>query len=196
MRVCAAVSPANSPLNIISNAAALCSSTPPTGAQSQLLMWAKWRSFQFEQSVKTDPPGIGEWVYYILVLVGWMGVDTVRGVCRTGFSDRALTAASSLERLIFLPLCGSSPRGSKQKPRETKRNAQTEDWKITLQRKRWDSGVRSTRLLHRFPHNNCNAFSDSNFQSSQHNFSDFKAIYAKYFYRGQDLSSYLNVKNV
>lgn len=83
MRVYTSGSPANSPLDMICNAPALCSSTPPTESQSQLLIWAKWRSFPFEQSVKTGPPGIGEWVYFILRLVGWRGVSTMRaaGVC-------------------------------------------------------------------------------------------------------------------
>lgn len=78
MRVSAAGSPANSPHDMIRNAPALCGSTPPTDSQSQLLIRAKWRSFLFEQSVKTGPPGIGEWVYFILRLVGWRGVSTMR----------------------------------------------------------------------------------------------------------------------
>lgn len=61
MRVYAAGSPADSPLDMIRNAAALLRfNTPPTDSLSQLLIWAKWRSFLFEQSVKTGPPGIGE----------------------------------------------------------------------------------------------------------------------------------------
>lgn len=54
---------------------------PPTDSQSLLLIRAKWRSLLFEQSVKTGPPGIGEWVYFILRLVGWRGVSTMRAVC-------------------------------------------------------------------------------------------------------------------
>lgn len=49
-----------SPLDTLRNAAALCGSAPPGVAQPQLLIQAKWRSFLFEQSVKTEPPGTGE----------------------------------------------------------------------------------------------------------------------------------------
>lgn len=117
MRVYAAGSPANSPLDMIRNAPALCSSTPPTDSQSQLLIWAKWRSFLFEQSVKTGPPGIGEWIYFILRLVGWIGVSTMRAVsvcvcvCTAWPSGRALLLDPLSCFLILLLLSGSSPQG-------------------------------------------------------------------------------------
>lgn len=115
MRVYAADSPANSPLDMIRNTPALCSSTPPTDSQFQLLIWAKWRSFLFEQSVKTGPPGIGEWIYFILRLVGWIGVSTMRAVsvcvCTAWPSGRALPLDPLSCFLILLLLSGSSPQG-------------------------------------------------------------------------------------
>lgn len=60
MRVMPLAPPTTSLLDMIRNAPALCGSTLPTVSQSRLLIRAKWRSFLFEQSVKTGPPGIGE----------------------------------------------------------------------------------------------------------------------------------------
>ncbi|KAK5598763.1 hypothetical protein CRENBAI_004814 [Crenichthys baileyi] len=91
-------------------------------------------------------------------------------MCRTWFSDRALTAAPSLELLIFLLPCGSSPRGSMPKPRDEenwrdRKEASVKDGEVTLWRNSSSEPRKCSRVVERLKTTTYPAISDKTTQS-------------------------------